>query len=102
MSDSSEARQMRRILSDHALLSIPEVAEALSCSAPTAVATIERNQIPTIGVGDRRKVDPLDLYLYIVAEREGRTVEQYIDAHGEATAVENAKSYYRRVRRFVA
>lgn len=102
MSASSQRREMRRVLSEHALMTIPEAAKYLGCSDVTARKMVADGRIPSVQVGEIQKVDPVDLFAYIVAHRAGMTVDQYADANGEDRLVDEARNHFRRVRRFVA
>lgn len=102
MSASSERKAMREALAPYALMTTGEVAAFLQCSKPTARKRLEELGVPVIGPTHDPKVDPVDLFLAVVAERAGKTVDAYLAEHGEAQAVDNARRYYRRVRRFAA
>lgn len=93
---------MRRTLSDYALLTVPDAARFLKVSAPTVRRMIEDGRLPSISTLSHQKIDPLDLFLYVVAEREGMSVEAYVEKHGPERAADAARERYRMVRRFAA
>lgn len=101
MSVASERKAIRDLLPAYSLMSIPDLAHFLGVSEDVAREMVEDKVIPSIRVGSRRMVDPMDAAVYVLAEREGVSVEDFWDAHGDA-AVDLAKKYFARVRRFVA
>lgn len=101
MSIASERRSIVDLLPAYALLSIPQLAAVLGCGEDVAREMVDAKVIPSIRIGARRMVDPMDAAVYVLAEREGVSVEDFWDAHGDA-AVDLAKKYFARVRRFVA
>lgn len=101
MSVASERKAMRELLPQYALLGTAGVAAFLGCSEDVAREMIDDRTIPSVKVGKRRHVDPVDLVVHVLAEREGVTAEVYWSTHGEQTA-ELVRKYVARVRRLVA
>lgn len=92
---------MRELLPAYALLGTTEVAAFLSVGEDVAREMIDAGTIPSVRVGKRRMVDPVDLVVYVLAEREKMTAEAYWQLHGEQTA-ELARKYVARIRKVVA
>lgn len=101
MSLAADRAAMRDVLPRYALLSAPEMARVLGCGEDVAREMLETGIVPSVRVGKRRHVDPIDLAVYILAERAGMTAEAYWAQHGDQ-AVELAKRYVARIRRWVA
>lgn len=101
MSVASERKAMREILPQYALLSVPELASFLGCGEDVARAMVEDGTIPSVPIGARRHVDPVDAVVHVLAGREGITAAAFWERHGEHTA-ELAKKYLARVRRMIA
>lgn len=96
MSESSERKAMGQTLAAYALMKPHEVASFLSLSVTTVKDMLDAGTIPSIGEGKRRRVDPVDLCIYALAEREGVTVADYWLTHGDAVP-ERAARYYRQI-----
>lgn len=101
MSVASERKAIRDLLPKYCLISIEQCGKLWDCDGATAQKTIEEFHIPTVKVGSRFKVDPVDAAVHILAQREGITFGQYMEKYGDAAA-ENAGRYFGRVRRFLA
>lgn len=101
MSLASERKTMREILPSYALLSIPELGAFLGVGEGVAREMVQAGAIPSVGVGKRRQVDPMDAVVYVLAEREGVTAAEYWRVHGEAVA-EHVRRYIARIRRVTA
>ena len=102
MSASSRRREMRKVLSVHSLMTLPEVAAVLGCSDPTLRKMVRAGTLPTVTVGGLEKMDPVDLFAYMVADKAGKTVAEYREDHGDEALSHEANRLYSRVRRFVA
>lgn len=101
MSKASERAAWREALAGYSLMSLPEVARFLNVAEKVVRGMVRGRVLPSVTVGGREKVDPLDLAVHVLAEREGVTAEQYWDRHGEATP-EHARRMYARIRKLQA
>jgi len=101
VSESSERRAMGATLAAYGLMKPHEVASFLRLSVTTVKGMLDAGTIPSIGDGKRRRVDPLDVCVYALAEREGVSVADYWLTHGEAVP-ERAARMYRAIRRLQA
>lgn len=101
MSVASERKAMRQLLPAYALLSIPELGKFLGISEEIARGMIKAGTIPSVKVGERRHVDPMDAVVHVLAEREGITAAAYWERHGEATA-DHVRRYIARIRKVQA
>lgn len=101
MSVASERKAMRELLPAYALLSVPELANFLGVGEDLARDMVADGTIPSVPVGKRRQVDPLDAVVHVLAGREGITAAAYWERHGEQTA-ELARKYIARIRRVLA
>ena len=101
MSQASERKAMREILAEHALMSVPDLARLLDVSQEVALGIVERGEVHSVPVGRRRKIDPIDAAVYVLAGREGCTTDEYWKRHGKATA-ERARDYVRSLKAFHA
>lgn len=101
MSRSSELKSMRNDLASFAFMTVSDVAGVLGCSYKTASKMVNEGLIPTVTVGRERKVSPVDLVMYLAAQREGMdTVQEYQVRHGDQ-AVDRAMSYYGQIRKYL-
>ena len=96
MSTSSERKAMGQTLAAYALMRPHMVGKFLDLSVMTVKDMLDKGVIPSIGEKKRRRVDPLDVCVYALAEREGITTEDYWRIHGEAVP-ERAARYYRAI-----
>ena len=101
MSIASERKAMRQLLPQYALLSIPELAKFLGVGEDLARDMVKDGTIPSVPMGKRRHVDPMDAVVHVLAGREGVTAAAYWERHGEATA-DHVRKYIVRIRRFMA
>lgn len=101
MSVASERKAMRELLPEYSLLSIPQLAAFLGVGEDVARAMVADRIIPSVGVGKRRQVDPMDAVVHVLAEREGVTAAAYWERHGEATA-DHVRRYVARIRKVQA
>lgn len=101
MSAAAERKAMREILPAYALMTIPEVARFLGCSEEVARAMVDDRTLPSVQVGQRRHVDPIDVAVHVLAGRDGIDAAAFWERHGEQTA-ELARKYVARVRRMLA
>lgn len=101
MSVASERKQMREILPEYALLSVPEIAKHLGCGEDVAREMVEDGTLPSVPVGKRRFVDPVDLAVHVLAGREGIAAAAYWERHGDQT-IEYVRKYIQRIRRVTA
>lgn len=97
MSVSSERKRVRETLAQWSLMTVHEVAAFLGVHEDTARSL----PLPWVQVGRQKKLDPLDLAVHVLAEREGLTAEDYWDRHGEETPA-HARRYVTRIRKAVA
>lgn len=98
---AADRKAMREILPAYALMSVPEVGRFLGVGEDVAREMIDAGVIPSVKVGKRRHVDPIDLAVYVLAERAAMTADAFWAEHGEQ-AVDLAKRYVARIRRWVA
>lgn len=92
---------MRELLPAYSLMSIPELGKFLGVGEDVARAMVQDKTIPSVGVGKRRQIDPMDAVVHVLAEREGITAAAYWERHGEATA-DHVRKYVARIRRVQA
>lgn len=97
MSEATERQSMREALCAHSLMGVTELAGFLGVTPEIARGMVERKEIPSVQVGRRRRVDPVDAAVYVLAGREGCTVEEYWRRHGETT-MERAMKYAKALR----
>lgn len=88
---------MAEHLAAYSLMSVAQVAHLLGCSEQVAKDMIDSGEIPSVPVGKRRKVDPLDAIVHLLAGREGVTTEEYWQLHGQAVP-DLARECYHRIR----
>ena len=88
---------MGATLAEYALIPLVTVAAFLDICPHTA----QLIDLPWIMVGRQWKLDPLDLAVYVLAQKEGCTVDEYWIRYGEGTP-ENATRYVRRIRKLRA
>ena len=98
MSRAQERKAMRETLAGYSLMGIPELAAFLGASEAIARDMVERGVIPSVLVGERQKVDPMDAAVHVLACRENISAAAYWERHGEATA-ELVRRYVARIRR---
>lgn len=101
MSRASERKRMREGLAGYSLMGATEVAGYLGCSPPTARDMIKDGTIPSVQVGQSKKVDPITLAVYAMSQEAGITAEEFWKKHGEATP-EHAARWFRARRKFKA
>lgn len=101
MSRASERAQVGRTLATYSLMGVGQVAACLGCSDVVAMAMVDDGTIPSVPVGRRKMVDPLDLIVHILAGREGCTAKAFWEKHGEAVP-ELAREHYTRIRKLLA
>lgn len=92
---------MRETLAGYSLMGIPELAAFLGVSDTVARDMVDRGDIPSVPVGGRKKVDPMDAAVHVLAGREGLTATAYWERHGEATA-DHVRRYVARIRKIMA
>lgn len=98
MSLASERKAIADVLPEYALLSIPKFAAFLGCSEDVARQMVEDGVVPSVTVGKRKHVDPIDAAVYFLAEREGITAAAYWEKNGEAT-VDHVRRLVARIRK---
>jgi len=96
VSTSSERKAMGETLAAYALMRPHQVAAFLDLAVTTVKEMLDEGVIPSIGDGKRRRVDPMDVCVYALAEREGVTVADYWLTHGDAVP-DRAARYYRQI-----
>lgn len=101
MSRASERKRMIEAMAGYSLMSIPDAAALMGCDEDTMHRFIADGVIPTITVGKRQKVDPIDVAVHVLAEKEGTTSAAYWTRYGEAVAAKNARRYCMRVGMFM-
>lgn len=99
MSRASERRAMTEAIAGYALMGVPELAALLGCSPDVAHGMIEEGLIPSVTVGARKKIDPVDAGVYVLAGREGCEPPEYWERYGEGQVVENVRRYFRHAAR---
>lgn len=97
MSRASERQAMSDTLAAYSLMSVQQVAKLLGCSEQIAKEMIDGGEIPSIPVGKRRKVDPIDAVVHLLAGREKITPAEFWELHGQAVA-ELVREHYGRIR----
>jgi len=90
VSKASERKTMIDSVAGYALMGVPELAELLGCSVDVAHGL----DLPWVIVGKRKKVDPVDAGVFILAQREDVTPAEYWDRLGEGQTVENVRRYF--------
>lgn len=98
MSRAAERMHMTETLAAYSLVSVKQAAHFLDCSDTQVRKLIKAGVLPAIRVGDMLKLDPIDLAVHVLAEREKVSREAYWARHGEATP-EHARRYVARVRK---
>lgn len=98
MSAASERKAMRQLLPEYSLLSVQQLASFLGCSDDIAREMIDDGVIPSVRVGKRRHVDPLDAVVHVLADREGVSAAEFWRAHGIATS-ERVRDYLAHLRK---
>jgi hypothetical protein len=105
VSKAQERKAMRETLAGYSLMGVPELAAFLDCSEAVAHEMVEADVVPWVRVGGRKKVDPMDAAVHVLASREGiRRPDGYPDIaaywlrHGEATA-DYVRRYVARIRK---
>lgn len=99
MSRASERRAMIEAVAGYALMGVPDVAALLGCSADVAHQMVKDGVLPSVAVGSRAKVDPVDVGVYVLAGREGIDPSEYWERFGEGQTVENVRRYFQHVAR---
>jgi len=100
MSIASERKDMREWLPEYALMTLKELAAFLGVTPETAKQKLLAGHLPWVRRGmSAYGIDPLDVMVYMLAEKAGQTMEEYWAEHGDR-AVDLAWEYYRRIRRF--
>lgn len=94
MSKASERKRMIEAVAGYSLMSVPQAAEVLGIGADKLHEMIDEGEIPAIPVGERSKVDPIDLGVFILAGREGLTPVEYRERYGDGVAARNARRYF--------
>lgn len=97
MSRASQRKEMATTLAAYSLMSVMDLAAFLGCSEELAKRMVDTGVIPSVPVGKRRKVDPIDAIVHLLAGREGVTTEEYWALHGQAVP-ELARECYHRIR----
>jgi hypothetical protein len=75
-------------------MSVPEFARFLGVSPDTALGIVERGEVASVPVGRRKRIDPIDAAVFVLAGREGVSFAEFWKVHGEATE-ERARRYIR-------
>jgi len=94
MSRASESKRMIEAVAGYSLMSVPQAAEVLDVSADTLHVLIEAGRIPAIPVGERLKIDPIDVAVHILAAKEGVAPAEYRARYGDAVVATNARRYF--------
>lgn len=92
---------MAEILPSYAMMTVPQVGLFLGCSEEVAREMVAEGVIPSVVVGQRRHVDPIDVVVHVLAGREGIPASVYWDRHGEATT-DHVRRYIARIRKVLA
>jgi excisionase family DNA binding protein len=87
MSEASEKKRMKDVIVTYHMLLPRECAEFLRCSERHIISLIDRGILPGVRVGRLWRVDPIDLAVHVLAEREGITREEYWDKYDEDTSL---------------
>lgn len=101
MSRASERAQVGRALATYSLMGVGTLAAFLGVSHGIAMCLVRDGTIPSVPVGRRRLVDPLDAIVHVLAGREGCTAKEYWEKHGEAVP-ELARGHYTRIMKLKA
>lgn len=83
MSRESERKRMREAMAAYTLLTTAEVAHIIRRSPETARARMKKGTLKCVRIGGDYLMDPLDLAVHILAEREGVSFEEFWEAHEE-------------------
>jgi hypothetical protein len=95
VSRASERLAMVESVAGYSLMGIPQMAALLGCKEDAARSL----PIPRVMVGKREKVDPVDVGVYVLAEKEGISAGEYWQRYGEAQTVENVRRWYQHASR---
>jgi len=92
---------MRDVLPTYSLLTIPQLAAFLGCGDDVARQMVDDGMIPSVRVGKRRHVDPIDAAVHVLADREGITAAQFWALNGDGVA-DLVRRYIARIRKVQA
>lgn len=98
MSKASERKAMVRAIKGYSLMGVPECAALLDCTEDVARAI----ELPSVMVGKRRKFDPVDVAVYVLAGKEGIEAAEYWTRYSESDVLENVRRFYRRAKNVAA
>lgn len=101
MSERTERKEWAEILPRYPLMGIPALAAYFGCHQDTASGMLDENVVPSVRIGKRRFVDPEDVAVYVLSQREGITAREFWERHGEATA-DHVRRYIGRIRKYLA
>lgn len=106
MSRASQMKSMAEDLSMYPLMKTRDVAEFLNCDADQVRRLAQAGRLPysDIGLGERieYRFDPLDVIVYKLASKEGKSPEEFWDEHGPEGTPDRCRRYLGQVRRIMA
>lgn len=101
MSQAAERKSWSELLPAYALMSVPQLAKHWDVSQDVVRQMLDSRVLPSIRIGGRRMIDPMDVAAYELAEREGITAAQFWADRGES-AIDEIRKHVARIRRLVA
>ena len=104
MSVATDRMAMREVLVGYGLLSTKQAAALLGVTVETVAGLIRMGKLPAVdrSTGTKRRnfgIDPMDAVIFLIADKQGHTVEEYWEKHGNKAA-DHARDYLERIRRF--
>lgn len=94
MSRASDRKRMIENLAGYSLMGVPQVCAVLDCSEETLKTMVDRKTLRPIMVGKRWKFDPVDVAVYMLAQKDGISSAEYWERYGPGRACENARNYF--------
>ena len=106
MSKASELKAMRDTLTMYPLMTAHQFAQFLGCSDDQARDTLKSGRLPFVNIGlgskPRYRIDPIDAAVFLLAEREGVSAEEFWDTHGQEGTPELCRRLVTRIRKLQA
>jgi hypothetical protein len=102
VSRASERKNMVQAIAGYALMGVPEFARLLDVDDDVAHGIVDSGAIPSLLIGKRKKLDPVDVAVYVLAVKERCSMPEYWQRYSEADVLENARRFYRHARTVAA
>ena len=106
MSEASERKAMADAMSGYPLMTVKQLQGFLACGDDHVRGLLEDRAIPPIDIGRGQKhewrVDPIDVAVYVLAQREGITPAEFWERHGPEGTPEACRRMLARIRRAIA